>query len=126
MVSVGSAPRRIIMDDIAQQDCSVAIAKLNDRFRTTFVGGSIMVTNGLQGLGPEFVAKALAAVRAFRPFTKDNDPYGEHDFGALTVDSRKLFWKIDYYDPSMEYGSEDPSDPEVTRRVLTVMLAEEY
>ena len=114
------------MDDIAQQDRSNAIAALNDRFRATFVGGSVMVTNGLQGLGPEFVAEALAAVRAFNEFTKDNDPYGEHDFGAITVSSRKLFWKIDCYDPSMEYGSENPSDPEVTCRVLTVMLAEEY
>ena len=114
------------MDDIAQQNRSGAIAALNDRFRTTFVGGSVMITNGMQGFGSEFVAEALAGVRAFDFFTKDNDPYGEHDFGSLIVKGQKLFWKIDCYDPSMEYGSEDPSNPEITRRVLTVMLAEEY
>ncbi len=99
------------MDDIAQQDRSTTIAKLNDRFRTTFVGGSVLVTAGLQGLGPVFIATALATVRAFSEFTNDNDPYGQHDFGALMVENQKLLWKIGCYDPSMEYGSEDPSDP---------------
>lgn len=59
-------------------------------------------------------------------FTEDNDPHGQHDFGAFTLDGRKIFWKIDYYDPSMEFGSEDPSDDEKTFRMLTIMLAEEY
>lgn len=114
------------MSDVAERNRSKLIATLNDRFRETFVGGSVLMTAGVQELGPEFVAAALGAVRAFKEFTKDNDPYREHDFGSLELDGQKLFWKIDYYDPPMEYGSENPSDPEVTRRVLTVMLAEEY
>ncbi|MEQ8826157.1 MAG: DUF3768 domain-containing protein, partial [Parvibaculum sp.] len=62
----------------------------------------------------------------FDDFTPDNDPHGEHDFGSVRIDENAIFWKIDYYDRSMEAGSPDPADPEVTTRVLTIMLADEY
>jgi hypothetical protein len=61
--------------------------------------------------------------RRSRPITIQR---GEHDFGSFEVGHRKLFWKIDYYDPTLAFGSDDPSDPAKTARVLTIMLAEEY
>ncbi len=85
-----------------------------------------MLTRGVNDRGPDFVRKAWRQVRDFDAFTSDNDPHGEHDFGAIDVDGQKLFWKIDYYNPTMDLGSEDPSDPAQTTRVMTVMLAEEY
>jgi uncharacterized protein DUF3768 len=33
---------------------------------------------------------------------------------------------IDYYDPTEEFGSQDPADPTKTVRVLTILLADEY
>ena len=85
-----------------------------------------MMTSGVDELPDCVKAEALVQVAHFSDFTGDNDPHGEHDFGSFTLVGRKFFWKIDYYDKHCEFGSEDPSDPEKTTRVLTVMLAEEY
>jgi hypothetical protein len=77
-------------------------------------------------LGSDFIDRAVSAVRRYRNFGPDNDPYGEHDFGIFELDGQTLNWKIDYYDRLLEWGSPDPADPAVTRRVLTILLAEEY
>ncbi len=72
------------------------------------------------------VQAALAAkVRAYE-FSGDDDPHGERDFGVFEHQGQKLFWKIDYYDPTLSFGSEDPTDLSKTRRVLTMLLASEY
>jgi hypothetical protein len=102
------------------------IRELNDAFRTTIGDGKCAVSAGVSELGTSFAITAVAAARAFQDFTPDNDPEGEHDFGALMIEDQRLCWKIDYYDPTLRYGSRDPSDPAATKRVLTVMLAEEY
>jgi hypothetical protein len=102
------------------------IRALNDAFRRTFIGGKVMMTAGIAALPDAAQAAVLDEVRKFDAFTADNDPHGEHDFGSFEVDGRKIFWKIDYYDAAMEFGSEDPADPAKTTRVLTIMLASEY
>jgi len=103
-----------------------AIRKLNDDFRTTLVGGTFLLTAGVQAMTPRQRNLALFLMIGFQSFTEDNDPHGEHDFGAFSVAGEKLFWKIDYYAPDMLHGSEDPADPAVTKRVLTLMMASEY
>ena len=100
--------------------------RLNDAFRQSFTGGRVMLTAGVGALPDPIRAAVLAAVRAFDRFDADNDPYGEHDFGAVTVGGHRVFWKIDAYDRALRLASPDPADPAVTVRVLTVMLAEEY
>ena len=84
------------------------------------------MTAGINALSDDAKAKVLSAVRSFSEFTADNDPHKEHDFGSFEVDGEKFFWKIDYYDLTLEGGSENPADPAVTIRVLTIMLASEY
>ena len=84
------------------------------------------MTATVQSLPPDTVALALSKMRAFNDFTPDNDPHSEHDFGSFDLAGEKFFCKIDYYQLSMEGGSEDASDPKKTTRVLTLMLAEDY
>ena len=102
------------------------IRDLNDKLRTTGIGGATSLTRGMWAKGPDFVAHAVSAVRAFDAFAEDNDPWQEHDCATLDVDGETVIFKIDYFDLNREYGSPDPADPRVTRRVLTIMLAEEY
>ena len=103
------------------------IRALNDQFRTTGNGnGRVLITSGVQARGVIFLLAVTEAVEQFSDFTPDNDPYGEHDFGAVTVAGQKVFWKIDYYDRDYTAASPDPTDETVTQRVLTIMLANEY
>lgn len=107
-------------------DRTARIRDLNQKLRTTFTGGRIMLTPGITAL-PEATQRAiLHAIATFDKFNNGNNPHGENDFGSVEIDSKTVFFKIDYYAPGLEYGSEDPADPAKTVRVLTVMLSEEY
>ena len=100
------------------------IAALNDQARLTFMECRVIITEGVQAL--EDVDAILRQVQLFDAFTPNNDPYGEHDFGAIRYQGQTIFWKIDYYDLDLYMHSPDPSNETVTARVLTIMLAEEY
>lgn len=106
---------------------SARIAELNDLLRTTFLTGKVVLTEGIRALPDAKREAVITGVRTFSAFTEGDDPYGEHDFGTFEIeDVGTVFWKIDYYDADYQYLSPEPADPAVTRRVLTIMLAEEY
>jgi hypothetical protein len=108
-------------------DNTLTIRRLNDSFRRSLSGGGKrLLTAGVAALPAWDQAAILSKVMEHDEFTDDNDPHGEHDFGAFDHAGKRIFWKIDCYDPSMEFGSEDPADPAKTTRVLTIMFAEEY
>lgn len=107
-------------------DRKARIAELNDRLRRDHNYGKVVITKGIQALGHQAVMEVLAAVAAFSDFTPDNDPYGEHDCAVMTVGGHRIMWKIDYYDPDLNFASDDPANSAVTIRLLTIMLAEEY
>lgn len=103
------------------------IRDLNDAMRRAGpTCGRWMMTQGVMAEGPVFMLLATKAVQTFSDFTPDNDPYGERDFGAFDLAGQRMFWKIDYYDRDLRYGSNDASNPSITTRVLTIMLASEY
>ncbi len=103
------------------------IRALNDAARRNETDGDLfMITCGIKALPEADQAAILNRVFAFEDFTPENDRNGEHDFGSFEHNGARIFWKVECYDRDMCGGAEDPSDPEATRRVVTVMLAEEY
>jgi len=107
------------------------IRELNDAFRKGERPdiGRIMLTSGVRELAAAWPLGDMAIyikVQTFDAFTDDNDPHGEHDFGSFEFAGVTCFWKLDYYNLSMEAGSEDPADETKTTRVLTIMRADEY
>lgn len=113
--------------DTQSQGYRAEVRRLNDEFRRFGIGrGSLMLTAGIHETGPKFVQEVVAAVQGFNTFTRDNDPYGEHDFGAFDIGGERLFFKFDYYDLDLAGHSPNAADPAVTHRVLTIMLASEY
>ena len=100
------------MTDVVALKSSARIRVLNDNFRSTFIGGQVVLTAGVADLPLDVKAHVLIQVQTFAEFNADNDPHGEHDFGSLEVAGDKFFWNIDYYDSDMTFGSEDPADSE--------------
>ena len=124
------------MTDLIERSAeTIKIAALNDKCRQYVmvpvfgkleVPCQIFMTRGIVSLPPEDQIIIAAMVRDYDDFTEDNDPHGEHDFGSFEHNGNRVFWKIDYYDQDVKYGSDDPADIEKTVRVLTIMLSEEY
>jgi hypothetical protein len=102
------------------------IRTLNDHLRTTFIGGRILITSSVAVLEQGVKARVLLAVRNFKEFDADNDPYHEHDLAFFEVDGERYFFKVDYYDLSANCHSADPTDPERTCRVLTIGHHSDY
>lgn len=116
----------VLMGFPSKPDRRDAIRELNDDFRRTFVGGTVLLTPGVAALPLDERAALLAAVREYDLFEDENDPHGEHDFGIVDTGQGRFIFKIDTYDRDLRWASPDPADPAVTSRVLTVMWAEEY
>jgi hypothetical protein len=109
------------------QDRLVRIRTFNDQLRQNFALAphhvtrrfKVLFTPGCRSLNDAGFAELVRTVSTFTDFGTDNDPYGEHDFGAVTIAGTRFFWKIDTYDVALTFGSVDPSNPNVTVRVLT-------
>jgi len=90
-----------------------SIRELNDRLRTKYEGGRILISCSIQSYGPDFVRRCLHAVSAFDDFSEDNDPHGEHDCAlsdyvqdrllryipsiCLSQSSRRSYYLSDYH-----------------------------
>ena len=99
---------------------------LNDELRQNPISGLAVMTPGVAALGQAAVERIVKTIAVYDNFCHANDPYEEHDFGSFEAEGATIMFKIDYYDRALSMHSSDPSDPAVTERVITIMLAEEY
>ena len=102
------------------------IATLNDNFRHTFTGGQVLLSAGIAAMSSEDKANIVALVQNFNDFNEGNDPYSERDWGSFDYKDEKILWKIDYYDLNNQYHSENPANPDITNRILTIMTVFEW
>jgi hypothetical protein len=119
------------------------IARLNDVARRAMgVACTAVATVGFRSLPEADQSSVRELIEIYDAFDEDNDPHGERDFGCVYQlgdgrwtterprvcddERERVFWKFDYYDRDLQFGSEDAANPAVTRRVLTIMLADEY
>lgn len=121
------------------------VRRLNDIFRSSMdcKRGTVMLTSSVQDLqmsNADLFVELIDKIRKFSAFDKainydlpldeqeeSNNPYGENDFGKVTLSNGKtFFFKIDYYDKEMQFGSKFPDDPLLTSRVMTIMYTKEY
>ena len=122
---------------------TVRIARLNDVARRAMgVACTAVATAGFRSLSASDQSRVRELIETYDAFDEDNNPHGERDFGTIyqlacgrwtterprlrDEEHERVFWKFDYYDRDLQYGSEDAANPAVTRRVLTIMLADEY
>lgn len=107
------------------------IARLNDRVRHGLDRtAKVVVTSNLlaqlsDGTGPGTIIAQGKLLKALRSCTFAPDS-PERDFARFEVEGVTVLMKIDYFDAALEYGSEDPADASITRRVLTIMAREDY
>ena len=127
----------------SQRERTARIARLNDLARSAMgVACTAVATVGFRSLPDADQSRMREMIETYDAFDEDNDPHSERDFGTiyqlgdgrwtterprLDDDEReRVFWRLDYYDRQMQFASDDAANPEITRRVLTIMLSDEY
>ena len=125
-----NAVQCLALTETAAAPAPTPVRELNDALRRNIFSpvalGEVFLTAGVAALSDEARFALVDEVRCLEDFTPDNDPYGEHDFGRIDLRGGRYFWKIDYYDLGLKFHSPDKSNPALTRRVLTIMRADEY
>lgn len=122
--------------EIGSAEHAELVAKQNDQFRRwhtigerkpgIYIPGRSVWTASFEAETAAFKRAALKAIGEIATFDPENDPDGFHDFGAVEIDGRSVWFKIDAYDRTYDYGSDDHSDLEKTRRVLTILFPSDW
>lgn len=99
------------------------IAAENDALRKAIITptGRVMFSS-MVAYSDDFPA-ILEAFKSFDNFTKDNDPYKEHDCAVFEVNGDQYLFKVDYWDQDLKYGVDQYMDE--AYRIITLMHVSE-
>ena len=111
---------------IEQRSAKEATALLNDRFRQGDRSlGEYKLSRQVLALPKHKQKQLFKELHEFSDFNYENDPHDERKQGTLILENVVYIWKIDYLDISMTMLSEDPSDPNQTTRILSIIRKDE-
>lgn len=100
-------------EDFEAAEKAKLIAEHNDRFRNTWgadftIPGQIVMTRAVAALSPAWMVRLMQAIQQFSDFNEDNDPYGDHSFGAVEItvggETKTIWFKIDGVDAPSHNG----------------------
>lgn len=74
----------------------------------------LIITPGIAELGNTAIDQLIVKLMQFDAWDQGNDPYGDRDFGTLTWEGQKVFFKFDPHE----------SDPQA--RIITLLRPSEY
>ena len=85
------------------------IAELNDLCRKAFgLAGRVFQTEGITALPQRDQSAIREKVELFDSFTEDNDPHGEHDFGAFEHEGSASFGRSTTTPPTWNTAARTP------------------
>ena len=121
--------------DLSSPEAAALIAAQNDAFRKSIAQfatgphvpkGKVVMTRGVAEQSEKFQRELITKVITFDAFDSDSDPYGWHEMGVIEIGDQTVWFKIDLLDVNYAYGAEDPTNPDQTRRVMTLLFPSEY
>lgn len=114
-------------DDVIQL---MIITEQNDLFRRSWpralIPGRFLLMPGVAARPGPFQITCLSAVRSYDHFSAGTYPHDTHQMSAIEVDGETIWFCIDLYDELYKGPPESPTNPNTTRRLLTVYSANEW
>ena len=120
---MSTTPKGGVGNTIAQKKSpSARIRALNDAFRQEPKASNVYLSLEIARLGETKLKELFAKLKAYSSFTIKTDPEGDHSSGVLELGQSKIEWEIDYWDLDEEDDSPDPSNAEVTTRIMNMVM----
>ena len=94
--------------------------------KQTMEGGIAVISPGIAALGPSKVRRLFQTISIFDDFCAVKEPHLPGQFIPFDFDGTEIVFRIDYVYKGPPPRSPAQTDLQVTERIITINLAEEY